>query len=156
MRHNFVLENDFFTLLGPIVTIQHIRNERQNNSAVFHNRQLTGCWKMKVCEYGSLRECKRSRTRTCSRLQFCNLILHHQKRVCYFGGMILFSDEATFHLDGYVNFHNAFIYAFIPCSYCQITKVGVDHMLGNDLARSRDNLPCPKWNNGWTALPNIL
>ena len=76
--------------LGPIVTIQGIRNERQNNSAVFHNRQSTGCWKIKVCEYGSLRECKRSRTRTSSRLQFCNLILHHQKRDCYFGGMILF------------------------------------------------------------------
>ena len=45
------------------------------------------------------------------RLQFSNLILQHQQRDSNFVGNIVFSDEATFHLNGSVNLHNAFIYA---------------------------------------------
>ena len=45
------------------------------------------------------------------RLQFCNLIRREQERNNHFVDNIVFSDEATFHLNGSVNLHNAFIYA---------------------------------------------
>ena len=43
------------------------------------------------------------------RLQFCNLIRREQQRDNHFVDNIVFSDEATFHLNGSVNLHNAFI-----------------------------------------------
>ena len=45
------------------------------------------------------------------RLEFANLIINRHEQDSNFIGNIVFSDEASFHLNGSVNMHNAFIYA---------------------------------------------
>ena len=46
-----------------------------------------------------------------SRLEFANLVINRNEQDGNFVGNIVFSDEASFHLNGSVNMHNAFIYA---------------------------------------------
>ena len=46
-----------------------------------------------------------------ARLDFCHNVIRRTQRDRYFVEKLAFSDEATFHLNGYVNSHNRFIYA---------------------------------------------
>jgi hypothetical protein len=46
-----------------------------------------------------------------SRMTFCGIILEKQERDVNFISNLVFSDEATFHLNGSVNTHNQFIYS---------------------------------------------
>ena len=92
--------------------IQHFRNERQLSRAVFHNRLWTECWKMRIWGLGSLLLCNKSLTTIKFKdSSFVTLSFNINRETVISSAIFVFSDEATFYLNGSINLQNTFICA---------------------------------------------